>query len=752
MTAARASDVVDVLAVTDQIIMVHFKDGHVIHHKIGQRREDETVVQDPLDVVAASRPTAYTISCTSDPAYRDGKAPLQIGRKSKGTDFAWHIDRWVGDHAENDQPDHTKEHWLYLFLPSPMKSGSTYVVSTGSLAANGKIWRLAYDPRKSRSEAVHVNIIGYAPVAPAKFAYVYHWAGDKGGLDLRAYAGKRFWLVDRATGKDVFTGRVEFRKSASNPETARVEDTPNGNYLGADVYDCDFSSFQKPGTYVAAVEGVGCSFPFKVEPDVYRQPFATLTRGLYMQRSGIALGKPYTNFERPAPGHPGITPGFKLQYSSLRYLDYGSESGTKEQISPTLKGPLDAWGWYQDAGDWDSYETHLRVAQELMLAYELNPKAFSDRELNIPESGNQVPDILDEAAWCPRFCRRLRAELLAKHYGSGGLGLRVDGDPFGSDTKPNDVGEGSWQDVDRLWVASGEDPVSTYRYAGTAAQLAFCLAGKKDPEGVDWQKEALESYTWASSHTLAKDENDVRPHRIYAAATLFRLTGDKNYEAQVRKDAKDGPLLGEDLYGPAVYALGGGSYDSTREPDLLARLTKALLDTAEASHQSAAKRALRWAGDWGMPMLIGQQTTPWVMDIAIARQLTSDPVKKRLYTQDLYTTCDYFLGTNALNMTWATGLGVRHPNMVFQMDSWYIGDGSPHAGIVPYGPWRKEKDQGQGPWDHDWVNKTLYPKIDLWPGNERWFDDRCTPLESEFTIHQNIAPSAAIFGVLCQTK
>jgi hypothetical protein len=47
------------------------------------------------------------------------------------------------------------------------------------------------------------------------------------------------------------------------------------------------------------------------------------------------------------------------------------------------------------------------------------------------------------------------------------------------------------------------------------------------------------------------------------------------------------------------------------------------------------------------------------------------------------------------------------------------------------------------------VNPTVYPVIDEWPGNERWFDDRCTPLLSEFTIHQNTAPAAAIFGFLC---
>jgi hypothetical protein len=83
------------------------------------------------------------------------------------------------------------------------------------------------------------------------------------------------------------------------------------------------------------------------------------------------------------------------------------------------------------------------------------------------------------------------------------------------------------------------------------------------------------------------------------------------------------------------------------------------------------------------------------------------------------------------------------------MDGWYNGKLTVHPGIIPYGPWVKEREQGQGPWDHDWANKSVYPAIDLWPGNERYFDNRCSPLTGEFTIHQNIAPAAAIFGILC---
>ena len=135
--------------------------------------------------------------------------------------------------------------------------------------------------------------------------------------------------------------------------------------------------------------------------------------------------------------------------------------------------------------------------------------------------------------------------------------------------------------------------------------------------------------------------------------------------------------------------------------------------------------------------------------IAYTLARSTDPDRARKYLSALYTTCDYFLGTNALNQTWMTRVGPRCPTEIFHMDAWYNGKGNYHEGLIPYSPWRKSKDQGQGPWDVDWANPTAYPQIDKWPGNERWFSNRCSPMGSEFTIHQNIGPAAAIYGFLC---
>jgi len=761
--AAPAFDRVEALPLTDRILMIHVKEGHVVHHHKGQKRDEgEKVVLLPLDTAAAGRAEAWTVSCPDDPAFAGGLHPQKVGRKSKGTDFAWMVQGWdpAKNRAVNRDPDHAKDHWLYLVLPQPLTSGKTYTVAATGVAEIETL-TLAYSVDQSRSEAVHVNLMGYVPDSPAKFAYVYHWAGDLGSVDLGFLKGRSFRLIDRKTGKAAFSGPVTFRAPADQKETGQVKETPNGSFLCAEVWQCDFSAFAAPGAYVVAVDGVGCSFPFRIDADVYREAFRVTCRGLYHNRSGIALKKPYTEFERPAPHNPLVTPGFagKLVYTTSRFIDWknhDADPADRPAIEAGIKGPIDVWGWYQDAGDWDSYDSHTTVATTLCFAYETAPRNFSDGELNLPESGNGIPDILDEAAWLPRFCFRLRHELLKKGWGSGGLGLRVCGDHFGGDTRKDGTTKASYEDTDRQWIVSGEDPVSTFRYAAIAAHLAWCLrsAGLADPEKVDWQSEAKEAYAWGLAHTQPKDENAVHDVRCHAAAQLFRLTGDVADEAQFEKDTaglKAGvPIAQDRAFGPWAYLLGGKG-----KPELIQRIRECALGSCEnLALKTSAQRALRWGGDFYMPMLVGQQTTPWILEGIIGCTLTkeSDPAKAKAYRAAVVTTADYFLGTNALNQTWVTGLGARHVQGVFHMDAWYNGKPTPHPGLIPYGPWRKQKDFGMGPWDSDWPNQTLHPAIDLWPGNERWYDNRNSPLSAEFTIHQTTCYSAATYGWLCGTK
>ena len=56
-------------------------------------------------------------------------------------------------------------------------------------------------------------------------------------------------------------------------------------------------------------------------------------------------------------------------------------------------------GGYHDAADFDTFAYHLPATAQVLTAYELYPAAFGDGDLDLPESGNGVPDVLDEAEW-----------------------------------------------------------------------------------------------------------------------------------------------------------------------------------------------------------------------------------------------------------------------------------------------------------------------------------------------------------------
>ncbi len=702
---------------------------------------------------------------------------MRVYRKTKPTDFANYCDAW-GPGCVNARPNHASEHWVYLVLPFALAPDATYTLSFPGLNGREEVmWRQR--PRALRSEAVHVNQVGYAPRAPEKFGYVYHWMGDGGGLRLDGAGGgggaaREFQLVDTTSGAIAFRGQVAFRKPLDNQEFAYPSQSPpHGNLLGAEVWECDFSSFRQNGSYRLCVDGVGCSFPFEVDEAVLAPALDLLVEGIYQQRSGIATVAPFTSQPRPAPHRPGVTPGFagRLKYSSIRgvdYADFNNPQSQKVEIVAAIRGPLESWGWYQDAGDWDSYFSHGAVAMHLLWLYESSPRAWTDGQLLLPERGNGLPDLLDEALWLPRFYHRLRAELTAKGYGTGGLGgARVFGDLLGSDAAPDGTLQGSWQDVNRDYIVSGEDPWMSYQYAGLAAEVAAVLAENDltDPEGVDWSDEARGAYAWARANTRPGDEDlefetPLRQARFFAAAQLYRLTGEAAFAKTASEAFASIRAKNDDLSNHLTFGLAGLRRAQDLHPDMDRTLVaevreKIIQDGRFLLDAFRDRRAARWGGNWYLPLIIGQGTTPLVQAgiLAHAYATTDDPAMARTYEAALYSTADYFLGNNPLNMAWVTGLGERSPAHVFALDAFVLAGETPRQGIVPYGPWTKEYlgffGVNTGPWDPRWAFRYTYPAgEDAWPGHERWFEQRTAPLTSEYTIHQNQAPALLTYGYL----
>lgn len=776
-SALIAQSTVEVEVLTDKVLVIHIDEGYFEHATNGQAASSgvgfvETVTETAIPILSN-----YSIVSSDDPNYASPLNPLALNRKTKPTDFLDACETFqflpfyniVG--CQNITLDRANEHWIYLELPSALVSGNSYSITVNNLMPSSpNNFSFTFDEKVELSDAIHVNNIAYSTEAELKYGYVYHWQGDGGSLDLSAYAGNQFQLINEQTNAAVFSGSLQFRKNEFTLETqvADSQETPGQNFNGATVYECDFSTFNTPGEYFLTVAGIGRSNSFSISCNALRLPFESVMKGLYQNRSGIELTSPFTATNRPAPHNPVLTPGFagKLKYTNAIFCDASTEDGfavDSALYTNNIVGDINTAGWYQDAGDWDAYVRHMEVPAKLMFTYEHFANNFIDGQLNLPESGNGIPDILDEARWLLHFYKRLKDETEAAGYTTGGVpGGRIFGDLWGLDLGTNNIIRGSWEDNDRIWVVTAEEAVMTFYYAAVAAHYQWLLDEYNftDPDNIDWETEAVDAFTWANnlySSSYSCHRYEIYHMKNYAASALLRLTSNSFYNAEFVSSWDDaGITLGQEIQGEQAFGayIYMASSNQTRDVATLAEVEANVEFTGDFFLTNFIDdRACRWGGNPYFPMIVGHGTTPYVFEgiMAYALLKASQPAKAANYLKYLYTTVDYFLGTNPLNMTWITGLGERSPYGVLHLDSWATGNGVVKPGIVPYGPWRREAYSVMGPFDLHWPEQYVHPPIDDWPGHERWFEQRYAPLTTEFTINQNSVNAAAVYGALSGT-
>lgn len=210
---------------------------------------------------------------------------------------------------------------------------------------------------------IRLNQLGFYPNAP-KVAVV------TGHVDA-----SNFYIVTNNLKDTVFTGHLNAEKQSA--------------YSSTKTKLADFSAFTKPGMYVVAVTGVANSYAFKIGTNVNKQVAIATIKGYYYQRVSMPLLEKFAGkWHRPA-GHP----------DNIVYIHPSAAS--KERPSGTaISSP---GGWY-DAGDYNKYIVNSGISMGTLLsAYEDFPAYFEQINTNIPESGNGVPDILNEAIYNLRW-------------------------------------------------------------------------------------------------------------------------------------------------------------------------------------------------------------------------------------------------------------------------------------------------------------------------------------------------------------
>ncbi|MEM8874688.1 MAG: glycoside hydrolase family 9 protein [Planctomycetota bacterium] len=755
VSAAHGAKLVEVRPVDDRHVMLHFEDGDVLRSDDGKGEDAfkgheshgvDTVVRHdpPLDVDAAQNVTNYSIVFEADGGM-GAMQPVNAFRKTKvnGVPGQW------------PEPEYTLEHTIFLELPERLEPGHTYTVSFENMNSDKQSATFTYEPTASVSEAIKVNLIGYDPTQTVmKSADLYMFLGDGGPRDYADYEGNTVSLYNVETEELIEVGAVAFHAD-------RGQEYGNWDLTGSPVWTCDFSDFEGEGTFRLVVDGVGASRDFVIEPNVYEEPFATSVLGFYYMR----IGEPMTDAktavmgdDMPPPrqprfipegndaGIPADPPGFKVIRTTMspNHPDWNSLGGdpwdNKDWSAYVEEGSPDnpnAYGGHSDALDWDRRFQHINIVFELLLPYTMMPEQLGNDDLNIAESGNGIPDLLDSAANEADYWRRLRD-------GDGNFSFGIN-NPVKEHTH-------AYQAAAAPWMAHAN--------AAMCAMLAdaYRLAGQSELAD-DYLATALDAYERGGDgdldtmHHVGNSGMRGRDLRAMAAGYLYKLTGEKKYEdayVELLEIDETGSLIGKPDFMKSWAALAylSAADEGEREighPDVLEAVKQVIVDDAENKHlkpnANFPSRRSSYS-DYGW-----FQTVIEVSPLMLAHRYGDiDEAKQNEILAALLAEADYSLGRNPLNLILMTG--AEEPYIVEAYTSGR-NDGFPgvHPGHTPY---MNQKEWGES-WmaNPGWMSDKGYPAWEEhWPHGEALWDNWFCFCNNEFTPQQTMGGKTALYAYL----
>lgn len=329
----------------------------------------------------------------------------------------------------------------------------------------------------------------------------------------------KFQICQESDGKVVFTG------STSSWYNGLVS-----SLAGDRVWFADFSDFKEPGRYYLLDPSNNVrSYPFSIGDDVYRKVAIDAARTYYYQRANVEIPAKYGGKWTQPASHVG-----EGQDRAALLTKEGQADATPRNVTG---------GWY-DAGDPNKYVPFLSTTMfNLFLAYETNPSAFGD-DTNIPESGNGASDLLDHLKY--------ELDWLLKMQDDDGGVFNRNGD------KTYSAGSGPWSSDIQPRFYTSKTTWATATATATFAHASRIFAGesKAFPDYAEKLKAAaLKGWAYLEKHPkmdpasgedggklaaagAGSNENGDRRERLYAAAELWRTTGDAKFKTIFEAGAK----------------------------------------------------------------------------------------------------------------------------------------------------------------------------------------------------------------------
>lgn len=501
------------------------------------------------------------------------------------------------------------------------------------------------------SVAIKVDQVGYLSDA-AKVAFV-----------ASASPATAFTVRRASDGGVVFSG----------VPAAPIDDADSGDRVQA----LDFSAVRTAGTFYLDVPGVGASWPFEIDRTAYARTYYLAMRSYYGQRCGTAvdLGRAF--------------PGYRHAACHLRGAYHSSSGKTGEAPS--------ARGWH-DAGDYGRYVVNSGIATGTLLwTWELFGPRVRQISLDIPESGNAVPDILDEIKWNLDW-------MLTMQDGDGGVWQKQTSEQFAKFVAP---------EADSLTsyiVGTGSDPFKSSCATADFAAVMAIGARAYQPYDVTYAARTLaaarRAWAWVDAHpsvvfrnpagvaTGEYGDNACGDERLWAAAELWRTTREAPYHqyflAHYAEFADTIRAVGPPSWS-SVAPLALWSYALGRETDAHASslIRQRSLDAADAIVARTSRSAYHNSMTitdyiWGSNSVAAN----YGVQLLVANALRRDPRYVAAALENLH----YLLGRNTFSLSWVTQVGAHPFGHPHHRPSAADSNEAPWPGLLAAGPNHRRQD------------------------------------------------------------
>ncbi|VGO21942.1 glycoside hydrolase family 9 protein [Pontiella sulfatireligans] len=446
--------------------------------------------------------------------------------------------------------------------------------------------------------------------------------------------------------------------------------------------------------------------------------------------------------------------GRSFNLGSLHFAGASKPKFPQRQAAIDLATSIpEAWGGWMDAGDFDRRPNHMFAVHTVLDLCENNPAYFENLSLGIPESGNGMPDVVNEGLWFLELARRTQG-IYARWYGEGwkdSISLRVE-----SVEHPT-YGETSWLDSLLLDM----DPPSrehSWIYAAGAAHASFVLK-KYDPALAEkYLESALAAMEWAEANpeNIPYSDKERWPGpdalRNRAAAYLFKVTREPRWHRLFEETLERESWHKAGFNGACVYArLEGTGVDPDLKKfciDLLCRDADDLIDGMNEMAWGAVRHTEQ-LGEANLAARPNYTAKKEVEAVVYAWLATGN----ERYLSALQQCVQFSMGANPRNSCYTTGMGVRSMRP-YLADVKFGGVDTP-IGATMYGPLPLSR-WVTGRWQA-LVKNGIYPlpvfhdaTTPHWPIPELYIDDYNWAPLTEFTVHESIASHLLICGMLAQ--